>query len=77
MTESEFESALSIICEKLKLLSIDKPFISASDFETQVRNVADEVLGPGKVDFFPPAQAFPDIAIDQYGIEVKFTTNDT
>jgi hypothetical protein len=77
MTENEFESALSIICKKLKLLALDKPFRSASDFEIQVRKVTDEVLGPGKVDFSPPAQAFPDIAIDQYGIEVKFTTNDT
>jgi hypothetical protein len=51
MTESEFESALSIICEKLKLLSFDKPFRSASEFEIQVREVTDEVLGPGKVDF--------------------------
>jgi len=58
-------------------LAFDKPFRSASDFEIRVREVADEVLGPGKVDFSPPDQAFPDIAIDQYGIEVKFTTNDT
>jgi len=77
MTESDFESALSIICERLKSLAFDKPFRSASDFEIRVREVADEVLGPGKVDFSPPDQAFPDIAIDQYGIEVKFTTNDT
>ncbi len=58
-------------------MALDKPFRSASDFEIRVREVADEVLGPGKVDFSPPDQAFPDIAIDQYGIEVKFTTNDT
>ena len=77
MTESDFESALSITCERLKLLAFDKPFRSASDFEIRVREVADEVLGPGKVDFSPPDQAFPDIAIDQFGIEVKFTTNDT
>ena len=58
-------------------MALDKPFRSSSDFEIRVREVADEVLGPGIVDFSPPDQAFPDIAIDQYGIEVKFTTNDT
>jgi hypothetical protein len=77
MTENEFESVLSAICDKLKLEALDKPFGSASDFEIRVREVADEIFGPGKIDFSPPAQAFPDIAIDQYGIEVKFTTNDT
>ena len=77
MRENEFESILSAICEKLRLESLNNPFRSASDFEIRVRQVADEILGPGKIDFSPPAQAFPDIAIDQYGIEVKFTTNDT
>jgi hypothetical protein len=30
-----------------------------------------------QIDPDPPAQGFPDIAAGKYGIEVKFTTNDT
>jgi hypothetical protein len=61
MIQNEFESVLSAICNKLRLEARDKPFRSASDFEIRVRQVADELLGPGKIDFSPPAQAFPDL----------------
>jgi len=50
MTESDFESALSIICERLKLLAFDKPFRSASDFEIRVREVGTPEKGIRRLD---------------------------
>lgn len=56
-------------------------FASASEFENRVRMVLAETLQMrgerGTVDFDPHPQAFPDIAIGEFGAEVKFTTGDT
>lgn len=77
MTDEEFVLALTEICERLRLDVSRERFLSSSAFERRVREVAEDVLGAGTIDFSPPAQSFPDIAIGRFGIEVKFTTNDT
>jgi hypothetical protein len=77
MTEEQFESILDSIAAQLRAEAIGKPFKDAKQFENRVREVAETFVGAGSIDFNPAAQAFPDIAIGGFGIEVKFTTNDT
>lgn len=54
-------------------------FDKSSVFENRVREVFKELadkLGL-KMDFSPNPQVFPDIVLGKFGVEVKFTTNDT
>jgi hypothetical protein len=76
MTKNEFERKLDEIAEILNGEAKQNTFTSAKQFENRVREVAQIVLGM-VVDFNPHPQAFPDIALSQYGIEVKFTTDDS
>lgn len=78
MTEQEFEQILAIICQKLTVEARQIPFKTSKEFEDRVREVVQETLNSAlvKIDFDPHPQAFPDIAINEFGIEVKFTTND-
>lgn len=68
-----------MVCKKLTAEAQNEPFSTSIQFENRVREVAQEVMKDSKVaiDFDPHPQAFPDIAIGEFGIEVKFTTNDT
>lgn len=70
---------LHSICEKLTAEARRKPFQTSKEFETRVRQAAQGAMrGAGvALDFDPHPQAFPDIAIGAFGIEVKFTTSDT
>lgn len=77
MTEKEFEEFLDNISEQLSTEAKATIFKDSKQFENRVREVAEHFLGAGRIDFEPAAQAFPDIAIENFGIEVKFTTNDT
>jgi hypothetical protein len=78
MTQQEFEKGLNAICDKLTEEADRKPFQTSMEFENRVREIAQETFGAGTpIDFDPHPQAFPDIAIGEFGIEVKFTTNDT
>ena len=79
MTQQDFEKILKAICETLTAEARQKPFQSSKEFEDRVREVAQETMKGMKVaiDFDPHPQAFPDVAIGDFGIEVKFTTNDT
>lgn len=77
MKQEEFEQILDAITDQLRAEARAKPFQEARKFENRVREVAEQIIGAGTVDFEPAAQAFPDVAIDEFGIEVKFTTNDT
>ena len=79
MTKDQFELILDKIVSKLRSEARQKLFTSAKDFENRVREVSQDVLNSSaiNIDFNPHPQAFPDIAISQFGIEVKFTTNDT
>lgn len=80
MERQQFEQLLTKCCEQLAQEARIKLFASSSAFEDRVRQVLDEHSDDRTqfvIDFHPPAQAFPDIVIGEYGIEVKFTTADT
>ncbi|MGI5868696.1 MAG: restriction endonuclease [Kiritimatiellia bacterium] len=79
MTQEEFEAVLDECCEALTQEAQRKAFTSSEQFEQRVREVIDENVSPKgvKIDFSPKAQAFPDIAVGDFGVEVKFTLNDT
>ena len=78
VTQQEFEKVLDTVCQKLTVEARKAPFKSSREFEDRVREISQEILGPKTaINFDPHPQAFPDIAIGEFGIEVKFTTNDT
>lgn len=70
-------SAREILIEEMR----NRGFHSSSNFERAVRSAVSTVLhrmgSDLEVDFNPHAQAFPDICIGKYGIEVKHTENNT
>ncbi len=79
MTQEEFEKILDEICAKLTEEARKETFKASSQFENRVREVFHEILSDPSVeiDFKPHPQAFPDIAVGSFGVEVKFTLNDT
>jgi hypothetical protein len=80
LTEAAFETILDELCSCLtEEARSGTIFEKAKDFETRVRHVLSHLLKPfgQTVDFDPAAQIFPDIVVGEFGIEVKFTTNDT
>ena len=79
MTTSEFESLLDRCCETLTEEARSAGFKSSKHFENRVREtLSDLTAGDSsiEIDFNSPAQAFPDIAMGEYGVEVKYTTAD-
>ncbi len=76
MDITEFEHILDSCCEILTKEAQSTGFKNSLQFENRVREVIDSI-SPFEVDFNSKAQAFPDIALGEYGIEVKFTLNDT
>lgn len=76
MTKNDFEKLLDRCCAILTGEAKTKGFNSPKVFENRVREVLD-AISPYDIDFNSPAQAFPDIAMGEYGVEVKFTLNDT
>jgi hypothetical protein len=80
VTKTEFEQLLDRCCEQLTNEARANIFKSSPQFENRVREVLDELIkkdGAIKIDFSPHPQAFPDIAMGDFGVEVKFTLNDT
>lgn len=79
MVESEFIAILIRLCSQLTSEALTVGFSSAKAFESRVREVARSLITDPSVyiDPDPPSQGFPDIAAGKFGIEVKFTTNDT
>ena len=79
MTIKEFESILGLCCDKLTAEAKSVGFNSSKIFENRVREVLSELTADDasiEIDFNSPAQAFPDIAMGEYGVEVKYTTSD-
>lgn len=78
MTKTEFERLLDKVAEKLRNEAQSIPFTTSKQFENRVREVVRDTVDDSsiKIDFEPHPQAFPDIAVGEFGIEVKFTTND-
>jgi hypothetical protein len=79
MTQEEFENILDSVCAKLTSEASKETFKTSAQFENRVREILDEILNDPSVeiDFNPHPQAFPDIAGGTFGVEVKFTLNDT
>lgn len=79
MSPEEFEALLDTVCGQLTAESQHKSFGSSRAFEDRVRevvlaNLSDQAIA---IDFDPHPQAFPDIAVGEFGIEVKFSLSDT
>lgn len=74
--KQKFEKMLDTCCKILTEQAQEKPFTTSKIFENAVRKVIDKE-SEYNVDFHSPAQAFPDIALGEYGVEVKFTTSDS
>lgn len=79
MTQAEFETILDAACEQLTEEAKAETFKTSAQFENRVREVLHEALNSFSIEinFKPHPQAFPDIAVEQFGVEVKFTLNDT
>ena len=81
MTKECFEVLLERCCAILTEEAQSAIFKTSSHFENRVRVVLDSLRKEDEnmmsIDFSPHAQAFPDIALGEYGVEVKFTLSDT
>ena len=80
MTITEFESILDKCCSLLTEEAQTKGFSTSLQFENRVREILRDLTisdNSFQIDFGSPAQAFPDIAMGEFGVEVKFTLNDT
>ncbi len=80
MNQEEFERVLDDVCSKLINEANERTFQKAEQFESRVREVLREFVkydSSISIDFAPHPQAFPDIAVGRFGVEVKFTLNDT
>jgi hypothetical protein len=79
MTKEGFERLLDSVVATLRDEAGHAPFTTAKQFENRVREVVKASIDDPtiNIDFDPHPQAFPDIAVGEFGIEVKFTTNDT
>lgn len=80
MNNKDFESVLDQVVKILNEDLVSKGvFTSSRDFENRVRQVIDTLVSPQgiNVTFNPHPHVFPDIAVGEFGVEVKFTLNDT
>ena len=80
MTKSEFEKILDSCCEQLTSEARTVGFKTSAEFENRVREVLSNLTQDDptfEIDFNPHPQAFPDIAMGEYGVEVKFTLADS
>ena len=80
MTTAEFEVLLEQVAQQLQVeVRADAQYRAPREFEMRVRTVLQEAavdLGI-EIDLAPPAQAFPDIVVDEFGIEVKVNSSDS
>lgn len=78
-TIEQFEAVLTTLCARLTEACRRIPHQQSAVFERAVRTELQILINPyeGTVNFDPHPYAFPDIVVWTYGIEVKFTTNDT
>ena len=78
MTKDQFEQCLDTISARLRAEACARPFTEPRQFEDRVRLVTSEVVAVRgvEIDFSPHPQAFPDVEVGEFGIEVKFTTKD-
>ena len=80
MNKDDFEQILDAACKALTTeCRAGVQFNGSPEFERRVREVIDDLLGGDelKVDFNPHPHVFPDIALGEFGVEVKFTKGDS
>ena len=80
MKPEQFEAILDQLCVRLvEMIHKHGLFSSSPDFEKQVRQQLEALLRESSfsIDFSPHPHVFPDIVLPPFGIEVKFTLNDT
>ena len=79
MEQQEFENILNETVLRLTAEARATIFLQSKIFENRVREILQEVVSNQQIaiDFDPHPYGFPDIAMGEYGVEVKFTTNDT
>lgn len=80
MTKNEFEAILDSCCNQLTSEARKTGFKTSAQFENRVRALLKTLTINDKsfeINFAPHPQAFPDIAMGEFGVEVKFTLNDT
>lgn len=79
MTKDEFERILDAVTQQMRHEAQNEVFKSSKDFENRVREALATLGGSDDmdIDFAPHPHVFPDIAIGEFGIEVKFTAQDT
>lgn len=80
MKKEDFELILNTACLNLtKDCKTNGAFKKSQDLELKVREELKKLLTPRgmKVDFDPHPYIFPDIVLGEYGVEVKFTANNT
>jgi hypothetical protein len=80
MTQKDFEGILESACKQLTNEAQQEIFKTSPQFENRVREVLRDLTTFDtsiEIDFNPHPQAFPDIAVGSFGVEVKFTLNDT
>lgn len=80
LTESQFEQILAEACLRLTRESRSgAKFERASAFEKRTRETLKDLLSDYgiEINFDPHPYVFPDIVLGKFGVEVKFTTNDT
>jgi hypothetical protein len=75
LKSAEFEGFLDSLQKQLEGEARRSVFGSSKQFENRAREILQE--SGLKVDFDPHPYVFPDICIGDFGVEVKFTTNDT
>jgi hypothetical protein len=78
MTTQEFEELLDSLVARLCGDVLADPSLQAPrNFENQVRHALLDLAGDLHIDFAPHPHVFPDIVIDEFGIEVKVTNKDS
>lgn len=79
LDHSKFELYLQSLADQLTAEAVLRPFETATEFETRLREVINENGGWNgfEADMDPHPQIFPDIPLGEYGIEVKFSVKDT
>jgi hypothetical protein len=78
MSPKEFEAILDQLVSQLRETAREQIFRTSKQFEDAVREGLETIFAPYglkvKADHHP--QDFPDVALGEFGVEVKFTEND-
>ena len=79
MIKEQFETLLDSVVVQLTEESRQNLFTTSKAFETRVREVLEQLGSTYQVavDYDPHPYIFPDIAVGEFGVEVKFTAKDT